>query len=293
MGNAMAQHLLKIPETSQLTVFNRTKQKTAELEALGARVVDSPADVARASDIVFTCVGFPEDLLNVMHDAERGVLPHLTSSSVVCDMTTGKPSVAQELAEATSAFGSVSLDAPVSGGDVGAKNGTLSIMVGGDSGDASLRDAMAPYFAAMGENVTYCGDGAAGAGQHTKMVNQILIASNMIGVVEGLLYAEAAGLSLETTINAVSAGAAGSWSLSNLAPRIVRGDFAPGFLVDHFIKDLGIALAEANAMGLALPGLALAKQLYMAVHAQGHGARGTHALALALRHLNGKQAEEI
>ncbi len=197
-------------------------------------------------------------------------------------MTTSEPALAVEIAHAAKAKGVFSVDAPVSGGDVGAKNATLSIMVGGDK---EVVEALSPFFNAMGKTIVY--QGGAGAGQHTKMVNQILIATNMIGVCEALLYGYKAGLDLPTVMQSVGSGAAGSWSLANLGPRIMNDNFDPGFFVEHFIKDMGIALAEARRMGLALPGLGLAYQLYVAVKAQGYGRNGTHALELALAQLSG------
>ena len=188
-------------------------------------------------------------------------------------MTTSEPTLAQEIRAAALERGVESIDAPVSGGDVGARNATLSIMVGGD---AAAVERVRPLFEIMGKTIVHQGD--AGAGQHTKMVNQILIATGMIGVCEALLYAYRAGLDLETVLAAVSGGAAGSWSLTNYAPRMLKGDFEPGFFVEHFIKDMEIALAEARRMNLALPGLALAHELYLALRAQGGGRKGTQAL---------------
>ena len=212
---------------------------------------------------------------------EQGALAGAHADSVLVDMTTSQPSLAVEIYEAAKSRGVHSVDAPVSGGDVGAKEARLSIMIGGDQ---AVVEALQPCWEAMGKTIVY--QGAAGAGQHTKMVNQTLIATNMIGVCEALLYAHQAGLDLPTVMQSVSSGAAGSWSLSNLGTRIIDNNFDPGFFVEHFIKDMGIALDEANRMGLALPGLALAKQLYLALQAQGHGRDGTHALHLALASLS-------
>jgi 3-hydroxyisobutyrate dehydrogenase len=196
-------------------------------------------------------------------------------------MTTSEPSLAREIYEAAKGKGVASLDAPVSGGDVGARNAALSIMVGGE---AEVVEAVRPLMACMGKTIVH--QGPAGAGQHTKMVNQILIATNMIGVCEALLYSCKAGLDLKTVLQSVGGGAAASWSLNNLGPRIIDRNFEPGFFVEHFIKDMGIALDEAKRMNLALPGLALANQLYLAVQAEGFGRKGTHALMLALEHLS-------
>jgi 3-hydroxyisobutyrate dehydrogenase len=197
-------------------------------------------------------------------------------------MTTSEPSLAAEIYHAAKAKGVYAVDAPVSGGDVGAREARLSIMIGGDK---EVVEALAPCWEAMGKTIIH--QGGPGAGQHTKMVNQTLIATNMIGVCEALLYAYKAGLDLPTVLQSVAPGAAGSWSLSNLGPRIIANNFDPGFFVEHFIKDMGIALAEANRMGLSLPGLGLAHQLYVALKAQGHGRDGTQALLLALASLSG------
>lgn len=282
MGRSMAGHLLDAG--CQVVVFNRSPEKTRELAARGAKTAASPAEVARLSDIVFTMVGYPSDVREVVlgEGSGSGLLANLRPGAVLVDMTTSEPSLAIEIAEAARAKGLGALDAPVSGGDIGARNAALSIMVGGDT--AAFQRVL-PLFQRLGKTIVH--QGGPGSGQHTKMVNQILIASGMIGVCEALLYAEKAGLDVTSVLESVSSGAAGSWSLSNLAPRIVGGDFAPGFYVEHFIKDMGIALAEARRMKLALPGLALVSQLYNAVAAQGHARSGTQALMLALRTLNG------
>ena len=211
-----------------------------------------------------------------------GALAGSRPGMILVDMTTSDPSLAIEIAQAAAARGVSSIDAPVSGGDVGAKEARLSIMIGGDR---QAVEALRPCWEAMGRTIVY--QGGPGAGQHTKMVNQVLIASNMIGVCEALLYGYKAGLDLNTVMESVASGAAGSWSLSNLGPRIIAGHFEPGFFVEHFIKDMGIALAEAERMGLSLPGLALANQLYIALRSQGHGRDGTHSLMLALASLSG------
>ena len=214
--------------------------------------------------------------------ASDGALAGSKAGNVLVDMTTSEPSLAVEIYEAAKAKGVAAIDAPVSGGDVGAKEARLSIMIGGDR-DAV--EALQPCWEAMGKTIIH--QGGPGAGQHTKMVNQTLIASNMIGVCEALLYAYKAGLDLPTVLQSVAAGAAGSWSLSNLGPRIIANNFDPGFFVEHFIKDMGIALDEAKRMDLALPGLALAHQLYISLKANGHGRDGTHALLLALAEMSG------
>ena len=207
--------------------------------------------------------------------------PAAKPGTVLVDMTTSEPALAVEIYQPAKAKGVHAVDAPVSGGDVGAREARLSIMIGGEK---DVAEALRPLFETMGKTIVY--QGPAGAGQHTKMVNQILIATNMIGVCEALLYAYKAGLDLNTVMQSVSSGAAGSWSLSNLGPRMIAGNFEPGFFVEHFLKDMGIALAESRRMNLALPGLALAEQLYRAVQAQGYGRKGTHALLLALADLS-------
>mgnify|MGYP000940112468 CR=1 FL=1 len=263
-----------------MTVYNRTRAKAQHLIDRGATWADSPRAVAERSDVTFTMVGFPQDVREV-YFGDDGVLAGAKPGSAVVDMTTTQPSLAREIEAAARDKGVVALDAPVSGGDVGARNATLSIMVGGD--EATFR-ALMPLFEAMGKNIVY--QGPAGSGQHTKMCNQIVIAGTMIGVCEALLYGYKAGLKLETMLQSISGGAAGCWTLDNLAPRIVRRNFDPGFFVRHFIKDMGIALDEAQRMQLSLPGLALVHQLYVAVQAQGHGHLGTHALMLALEQMS-------
>ena len=262
------------------TVFSRTKSKAEPLIADGATWAESPKAVAENADVIFSIVGFPSDVRSVLL-GDDGALAGSTPGSVIVDMTTSEPSLAVEVYEAAKARNVSAIDAPVSGGDVGAKNGTLSIMIGGDK---ETVDALQPCWDAMGKTIVH--QGPAGSGQHTKMVNQTLIATNMIGVCEALLYAHKAGLDLPTVLASVGSGAAGSWSLSNLGPRIMDNNFDPGFFVEHFIKDMGIALAEARALGLSLPGLAMAHQLYLALEAQGHGRDGTHALQLAVAKLS-------
>ena len=278
MGAAMCGHLLDAGHPT--TVYTRTAARAAALLARGARWAATPGAVAAASDVVFTIVGYPHDVREVVFGAD-GVLAGAAAGSVLVDMTTSEPSRAREIAVAAAAGGVASLDAPVSGGDVGARTAKLSIMVGGD---AAALARVRPLLARLGTTIVH--QGPAGAGQHTKMVNQIAIASNMIGVCEALLYARRAGLEPSTVLQSIGGGAAASFSLATYAPRMLAGDFAPGFMVEHFIKDLGIALAEARRMQLALPGLALAQQLYVALTAQGHGRMGTHALLLALEQLN-------
>jgi 3-hydroxyisobutyrate dehydrogenase len=278
MGRWMCQHLMA--KGYRATVYNRSKDKAGPLLQAGAEWADNPQKVAERSDVVFAIVGFPKDVREVFLGAQ-GALAGARAGSVLVDMTTSEPSLAREIYEAAKAKGVGSVDAPVSGGDVGAKNAALSIMVGGE---AEAVEAVKPLLECMGKTIVH--QGGPGAGQHTKMVNQVLIATNMIGVCEALLYGYKAGLDLKTVLQSVGGGAAASWSLNNLGPRIIDRNFEPGFFVEHFIKDMRIALDEAERMNLALPGLALAKQLYEAVRAQGYGRKGTHALMLALEHLS-------
>ncbi len=278
MGAAMCGHLLD--RGHAVTVFTRTASSAAGLLERGAVWADSPRAVAAGTDVVFTMVGFPHDVREVVLGPD-GTLAGAVAGAVLVDMTTSEPSLAREIDAAARARGVASLDAPVSGGDVGAREARLSIMVGGEpAAFARVR----PLFDCLGKTVVL--QGPAGSGQHTKMVNQVLIASNMVAIAEGLLYAHRAGLDLPTVLSSVSGGAAASFALANYVPRILAGDYAPGFYVDHFVKDMGIALAEARRMKLALPGLALAESLYVALQAQGHGRSGTQALVLALAELS-------
>ena len=274
MGRSMCGHLLDVGYA--VSVFNRTQAKADSLLEKGATWADSPREVAAASDVVFTIVGYPSDVREVVL-GDNGCLAGAQSGSIFVDMTTSEPSLAEQIADKASQKQVESVDAPVSGGDVGARQGTLSIMIGGQQETVEL---LAPIWDLLGS--TWVWQGGPGAGQHTKMVNQTLIATNMIGVCEALLYAQQSGLDPNRVLESVASGAAGSWSLSNLAPRIIRGDFAPGFFVEHFIKDMGIALAEAKRMQLKLPGLELAESLYRKLADAGHSRDGTQALILAL-----------
>jgi 3-hydroxyisobutyrate dehydrogenase len=278
MGSSMCGHLMAAGYPA--TVYNRSTEKTKGLAAKGAVVASSPKEVAQSSDVIFTIVGYPRDVREVVL-GEQGILAGSKPGAVIVDMTTSEPALAGEIFEAARAKGVHSIDAPVSGGDIGAREARLSIMVGGEK---DVAEALRPLFETMGKTIVY--QGQAGSGQHTKMVNQILITTNMIGVCEALLYAYKAGLDLNTVMQSVASGAAGSWSLSNLGPRMIAGNFEPGFFVEHFLKDMSIALAESRRMKLALPGLALSEQLYRAVEAQGYGRKGTHALLLALADLS-------
>jgi len=278
MGKSMCKHIQDAGY--RISVYNRTRSKAEELLTKGATWAQSPREVARESDITFTIVGYPKDVYDVYFE-ENGILSGAKKNSTVVDMTTSQPSLSREIYKKAKEKGVYALDAPVSGGDVGAREARLSIMIGGDK---DVVEYLHPLFQLMGKNIAYMGP--AGAGQHTKMCNQILIATTMIGVVESLLYGYKAGLDLDEVVSAIGAGAAGCWSINNLGPRIIKRNFDPGFFVEHFVKDMGIALDEARRMSLALPGLALAHQLYVALVAQGKGKLGTHALALALEQLN-------
>ncbi|REK12752.1 MAG: NAD(P)-dependent oxidoreductase [Planctomycetota bacterium] len=279
MGSSMCGHL--IDKGFSATVYNRTKSKAQGLVDQGAKWADTPKAVAEASDVVFSIVGFPTDVRNVIL-GDDGALAGSQPGTILVDMTTSEPTLAVEIAEAAAKKKVHSVDAPVSGGDVGAREARLSIMIGGDK---EVVEALDPCWQAMGKTIVR--QGGPGAGQHTKMVNQTLIATGMIGVCEALLYGYKAGLDLNVVMQSVASGAAGSWSLSNLAPRIIDNNFDPGFFVEHFIKDMGIALAESKRMDLSMPGLALAHQLYMSLKACGHGRAGTQALELALAQMSG------
>jgi 3-hydroxyisobutyrate dehydrogenase len=279
MGLNMAMRLLDAGYA--LTVYNRTASKAQPLVKKGARLAVSPAEVAETADIVFTMVGYPKDV-NEVYFGSNGIFSTARTGQLLVDMTTTEPSLAIKIAEKAGAIGAAALDAPVSGGDIGAQKGTLSIMVGGE--ESAFREAL-PYLQVMGKNITL--EGKSGAGQHTKMANQIVIAGTMGGVCEALLYGRKAGLDLTRLVDTIKAGAAGCWTLDNLAPRIIAGNYNPGFYVDHFVKDMGIALDEAKRMKLSLPTLALVNQLYVAMQGHGRGKMGTQALVLALDDLNG------
>ena len=278
MGAPMCGHLLDAGY--DVRIASRTAERVAPLVDRGAKSCATPAEAAEGVDMVVTMVGYPSDVREVILGAS-GVLHTARRGAIVADMTTSEPQLAKEIFDVAASKGIAALDAPVSGGDVGARNATLVVMAGGLEED--FQRAL-PVFKRLGKVATL--EGGPGAGQHTKMANQVAIASGMIGVCEALLYASRAGLDVAKVIDTISPGAAGSWSLSNYGPRALRGDFTPGFKVDHFIKDLGIALAEAQRIGLALPGLALAQQLYVATRARGMGDKGTHALLVTLAELS-------
>ena len=269
MGAAMASHLLDAGYA--LTVYNRTKSKADTLIARGAKWVENPADVASASDIVITIVGFPKDVEEV-YLGEHGILSAKKGGYVI-DMTTSSPKLAKKIYAEAKRRSIAALDAPVSGGDIGARNASLVIMVGGDR---AAYDAVLPRFECIGRTIRYFGE--AGSGQYTKMANQIAIASGMMGVAEAIVYAEKAGLDATEVLETISGGAAGSWSLSNLGPRMIKGDSAPGFYIKHFIKDMRIAIESATEMNLDLPGLKLAKRLYDELAARGMEDDGTQAI---------------
>ena len=279
MGAPMAGHLLAAGHT--LSVTSRTRARADDLVEQGARWCDTPAAAAAEADVVCTMVGYPADVREVIL-GEDGVLGALGEGGLLIDFTTSSPGLAEEIHAAAAGRGAEALDAPVSGGDVGARNAKLVIMAGGD---ATAFDRAAPVLEAVGERIVHTGP--PGTGQHTKMMNQVAIAAGMIAVCEALLYAHRAGLDLDRAVETIGGGAAGSWSLSNYGPRILKGDLEPGFKVDHFVKDLGLALEEARRMGLALPGTALAEQLYVAAQGRDLGQKGTQSLIAVLAGLSG------
>ena len=273
MGNPMASHILK--EGYELYVYNRTSAKTQSLVASGAHACDSLGSVAEMCDIIFAIVGFPKDVETVFLGS-NGIVEKAKPGSIIVDMTTSTPDLAKKIASVAIKKGLHSLDAPVSGGDVGAKSGMLSIMVGGER---EIFNRILPLFELMGSNIVY--QGKAGSGQHTKMANQIGIASSMLAMCESLTYAKAAGLDQKTVLKSISSGAAGSWSLTNLAPRILRDDYEPGFFVRHFIKDMQIAIDSSEAMGIPIPGLKVAKAKFDQIADQGLDNKGTQAVIKA------------
>lgn len=270
MGASIIKHLLQ--NGHEVTVYTRTKTKAEPLIALGASWASTPAEAFQNTEIAFTMVGYPSDVEEV-YFGETGLFQTAVAGNIVIDMTTSEPSLAKKIFEHAQKIGVEALDAPVSGGDIGAQNGTLSIMIGGNQ---ATYNKILPIMKHFGENIVYQGE--AGAGQHTKMCNQIVIASGMIGVCESLAYGLKAGLDLATVLQSISSGAAGSWSLSNLAPRMIKEDFAPGFYIKHFVKDMKIALDESKKMGISLPGLALAFEMYEKLVEEGYADNGTQAL---------------
>ena len=278
MGSSMCSHLLTAGY--RVTVHSRTQSKAQSLLDRGAQWAESPRAVATQSDVLFTMVGFPQDVRTVYFD-ETGILAGTRAGMVLIDMTTTQPSLSRDIAAAASANNLSAIDAPVSGGDVGAKNAALSIMVGGETTSVQ---AVMPLFELLGKKIVH--QGGPGTGQQAKLCNQIVIAGTMVGVCESLLYGYKAGLDLNRMLESIRGGAAACWTLDNLAPKILQRNFDPGFFVEHFIKDMGIALEEATRMGLTLPGLTLVHQLYQTVQTLGHGRSGTHALILALEALS-------
>jgi 3-hydroxyisobutyrate dehydrogenase len=279
MGVSMAGHILD--KGYKVFIHNRTRSKAEPLISKGAVWCENPGFVAEACDIAFTIVGYPEDVEEVVL-GKTGLLAGAKPGTILVDMTTSKPSLAERIYREAKSMGVGALDAPVSGGDVGARNAKLAIMAGGDT---EAYEMTLPLFQLMGETIALMG--GPGKGQHTKMCNQILIASTMIGTVESLLYAVRAGLGPDAVIDVIGKGAAGSWSINNLGRRIAAGNFDPGFFIKHFIKDMGIALDEARRMRLAMPGLALANQLYVSAAAMGYENLGTQALYKVLERMNG------
>lgn len=270
MGTSIVKHLLKAGH--EVTVYNRTKSKTDGLVKLGAKWASTPAEASEGQDIILTMVGYPKDVEEVF-TGENGIFRTAKAGAIAVDMTTSEPSLAKKLFELGREKEIHIIDAPVSGGDVGAQNGTLSIMVGGER---EKFDQLLPILEIFGANIVY--HGSAGAGQHAKMCNQIVIASGMIGVCESMAYGLKAGLSMEDVLKSITSGAAGSWSLTNLAPRMLKGDLEPGFYIKHMVKDIKVAIEEAERMNLQLPGLTLAKDLYEELVGRGYGEKGTQAL---------------
>ena len=278
MGKSMCTHILNAGHT--VYIYNRTKQKAAFLIENGAFWCESPEEVAKKSDIIFSIVGFPEDVEEIIL-GHKGILKGAKQGAVIVDMTTSSPILAEKIYKIAKEKGIFSLDAPVSGGDIGAREGKLAIMVGGDR---DIFDRVMPLFEIFGENIAHMGK--AGSGQHTKMTNQILIAGTMIGVVESLLYAYKTGMDLDSVIDVIGKGAASSWAINNMGRRIAKGDFDPGFYIKHFIKDMGIALDEAKRMNLSLPGLSLVHQFYIAATSLGYESLGTQGLYKVFQKMN-------
>ncbi|WP_096154871.1 MULTISPECIES: NAD(P)-dependent oxidoreductase [Bacillus] len=270
MGNSMASHLLLAGYN--VHIYTRTKEKANNLILKGAKWFHSPKEAVQEADVVITMVGYPSDVEQV-YLGQDGIVQHANTDTFLIDMTTSTPTLAKEIFEKAKERGLRSLDAPVSGGDIGARDAKLTIMAGGDEGDFHAVESLLKH---LGTNIVY--QGPAGSGQHTKMCNQIAIATNMIGVCEALAYAKAAGLNPENVLKSISAGAAGSWSLSNLAPRMINGNFEPGFYIKHFVKDMKIAIDEAEKMDIPVPGLQLAKELYEKLIVLGEEDSGTQAL---------------
>lgn len=285
MGNSLVKHLLEAGH--EVSIFTRTASKAENLLEAGAVWKDAPKLLAADAEVIFTMVGYPSDVEEI-YFGEEGIIENAKKGTVLIDLTTSKPELAREIFKASVQKGLSSLDAPVSGGDVGARNGLLSIMVGGE--EATFKQ-MQPLLDLFGGNIVH--QGPAGAGQHTKMCNQILIASNMMGVSESLIYALKAGLDPETVLLSISSGAAGSWSLSNLAPKMISRNFEPGFYIKHFIKDMRIAAQEAELMGLELPALRLSLSLFESLAEKGYEDKGTQALIVQYEDNNFKEPKTV
>ncbi len=270
MGASVVKHLLD--SNYEVAIYTRTKEKARSLIEAGAVWEDTVAAAVKDAELIFTMVGYPVDVEEI-YFGDGGIFSTGKAGQILIDMTTSSPALAIRIAKAGATLQMAAIDAPVSGGDIGAKNGTLSIMCGGEE---EVFKTITPVLSVFGKQIVY--QGLAGSGQHAKMCNQIAIATNMIGVCEALVYAEKAGLDPETVLKSISTGAAGSWSLSNLAPRMLDGDFEPGFYVKHFLKDINIALTEAEAMQLSLPGLQLAREMYEKLVEKGFGEKGTQVL---------------
>ncbi|MBB6451152.1 3-hydroxyisobutyrate dehydrogenase [Geomicrobium halophilum] len=270
MGKSMAKHILD--QGYQVLVYTRTKAKADDIVASGAKWKESVPELAAEADVVITMIGYPQDVEEV-YFSKNGLLAHMKDGATLIDMTTSKPSLAKKIAEAAKEKSGSALDAPVSGGDVGARNAKLTIMIGGEQRDY---EKWLPLFETMGENIQY--QGPAGSGQHAKMCNQIAVAASMIGAAEALGYAKEAGLDQEKVLKSISTGAGGSWTLQNLAPRMLNDDFAPGFYVKHFIKDMEIAIDESENMEKNIPGLELVKSLYDQLAEQGEENSGTQSI---------------
>jgi len=270
MGARMARHILDAGY--EMHVYNRSKAKGDGLVERGAVWHDGPGEVASHADVIITMVGYPEDVEEV-YLAPGGIVERSRKGAYLIDMTTSKPSLAVKVYEAAGAEGQHALDAPVSGGEMGAREGRLSIMVGGD---AAAFDHVKPLLDLIGENIVL--QGGAGAGQHTKMCNQIVVAGNMLAMCEGLAYAKKSGLDPTLVLKSIGTGAAGSFLLNALGPKVLDGDFAPGFFVHHFIKDMDIAIGEGDTMGLELPALKVARGLYQRLADDGGREDGTQAL---------------
>ncbi|NJP40478.1 NAD(P)-dependent oxidoreductase [Oscillospiraceae bacterium HV4-5-C5C] len=276
MGASMAGQLQKAGYP--LLVYNRTRSRLKPLLDRGAEEAAGPAEIAATCPLIFTMLGYPEDVESVYFDPENGLLPHVNPDTLLIDCTTSTPTLAAAIARQAARRGALALDAPVSGGDVGAREARLSIMCGGSQ---AAYDRALPYLKLLGKQISRLGE--AGQGQHCKMCNQLAIAPGMLAVCEALTYAEHAGMDPEAVLAVITQGAAGSWSLSNYGPRILKGDFEPGFFIKHFVKDLKIALDEARRMKLELPGLQLALRLYQQLEQEGLGQKGTQALYLWYR----------